>query len=165
MDGLQVEIAGMGGLSMQHFLFGFGGEAPDGRLHAWFDIGLDGLDSPSLPPKVAAYLPHHVEIRPSLSGMLTADLRKLALDATDEDADSDSLEPDIDAIFSHGGVNLGLETLSFDLGPAKVEGTGQRHGAVARHLARRGTAERHRARRTDRRRRARIPTCSRRCRC
>ena len=30
MDGLQVEIAGMGGLSMKHFLIGFGGEAPDG---------------------------------------------------------------------------------------------------------------------------------------
>ena len=124
LDGLQVEIAGMGGLSMKHFLMGFGGEAPDGRLHAWIDIGLDELASPSLPPKVAAYLPHHVEIKPSLSGVLTADLHKLALDATEEGADSDSLGPDIAAIFSHGGVNLGLETLSFDLGPAKVDGTG-----------------------------------------
>jgi hypothetical protein len=124
VDGLQVEIAGMGGMSMKHFLLGFGGESPDGRLHAWIDIGLDELASPSLPPKVAAYLPHHAEIRPSLSGILAADLHKLALDATEEGADSTSLAPDIDAIFSHGGVNLGLETLSFDLGPAKVEGTG-----------------------------------------
>ena len=125
MDGLQVEIAGMGGLTMKHFLFGFGGESPDGRLHAWVDLGLDELASPSLPPKVAAFLPHHVEIKPSLSGVLTADLHKLALDATEEGADSDSLAPDIAAIFSHGGVDLGIETLSFDLGPAKVEGTGQ----------------------------------------
>jgi len=124
VDGLQVEIAGMGGLSMRHLLFGFGGEAPDGRLHAWVDIGLDELASPSLPSKVAAYLPHHVEIKPSLSGVLTADLRKLALDATEENADSDSLAPDIAVMFSHGGINLGVETLSFDLGPAKIEGTG-----------------------------------------
>ncbi|HME25310.1 MAG TPA: hypothetical protein VKI44_28945 [Acetobacteraceae bacterium] len=124
LDGLQVEIAGMGGLSMQHFLLGFGGEAPEGRLHAWVDIGLDELTSPSLPPNVAAFLPHRVEIKPSLSGVLTADLHKLALDATEEGADSDSLEPDVAAIFSRGGVNLGVETLSFDLGPAKFEGTG-----------------------------------------
>jgi hypothetical protein len=129
LDGLQVEIAGMGGMSMKHFLLGFGGESPDGRLHAWIDIGLDELASPSLPPKVAAYLPHHAEIRPSLSGILAADLHKLALDATEEGADSTSLAPDIDAIFSHGDINLGLETLSFDLGPAKVEGTG--HATVA----------------------------------
>ena len=124
MDGLQVEIAGMGGLSMKHFLLGFGGEAPDGRLHAWLDIGLDELASPSLPPTIAAFLPHHVEIRPSLSGVRTADLHKLALDATEEGADSDSLAPDIAAIFSHGGVELGVETLSFDVGPAQVQGTG-----------------------------------------
>ena len=124
LDGLQLEIAGIGGLSMRHFLLGFGGEAPDGRLHAWVDIGLDELDSPSLPPNVAAFLPHHLEIKPSLSGVLTADLHKLALDATDEGADSDSLEPDVAAIFSHGGVNLDVQTLSFDLGPAKFEGTG-----------------------------------------
>jgi hypothetical protein len=124
VDGLQVEIAGIGGLSMKRFLFGFGGESPDGRLHAWVDVGLDELASPSLPPKVAAFLPHHVEIKPSLSGVLTADLHKLALDATEEGADSDSLEPAIAAIFSHGGVDLGVETLSFDLGPAKVDGTG-----------------------------------------
>ena len=138
LDGVQVEIAGMGGLSMKHFLFGFGGEAPDGRLHAWLDIGLDELASPSLPPKIATFLPHHVEIRPSLSGVLTADLHKLALDATEEGADVDSLAPDIAAIFSHGGIKLGIETLSFDLGPAKVAGHRPDHRAVARHLARRG---------------------------
>ncbi len=124
VDGLQVAIPGVGGLSMKHFLLGFGGESPDGRLHAWLHVGLDDLASPSLPPDVATYLPHHIEIKPSLSGVLTSDLHKLALDATEEGADSDSLQPAIDAIFSHGGIKLGVETLSFDLGPAKVEGSG-----------------------------------------
>jgi hypothetical protein len=117
-------VAGMGGFALQHALLGFGGDAPDGILHAWFDIGLDGLETPSLPPKVAEYLPKHVELRPSISGIRTADLTKLALDATEEAAD-DRIGPDIRAIFSHGGINLGLETLSFDLGPAKVEGVGK----------------------------------------
>jgi hypothetical protein len=125
MDGLQLEVAGMGGLALQHTLLGVGGEAPDGNVHAWFDIGLDGLDTPSLPPKMTAYLPHHIELRPSISGIRTTDLSKLALDATEEGAGDDTLGPDIAAIFAHGGVNLAIETLSFDLGPAKVEGVGK----------------------------------------
>jgi hypothetical protein len=125
VDGLRVEIAGIGGMSMKRLRFGFGGESPDGRLHAWIDIGLEELASPSLPPKVAAYLPHHFEIKPSLSGILTTDLHRLALDATQDGIDKDRLEPDIDAIFSHGGADLGIETLSFDLGPAKVDGSGR----------------------------------------
>ncbi len=124
VDGLQVEVAGMGGVGLQHLLVGFGGEAPDGRLHIWFDIGLDELNTPSLPPAMTAFLPHHFALRPSLSGVQTADITKLALDATAANADDKQLQPDIDAIFAHGGVDVGLETLAFDIGPAKVEGVG-----------------------------------------
>jgi hypothetical protein len=138
LDGLKVEVAGMGGVSMKHFGLGFGGEAPDGKLHIWFDIGLDGLDSPSLPPKIAAYLPHHIELRPSLSGIQTADLRKLALDATDKDADVKELTPDVMAMFAHGGIDVAVERLAFDLGPAKVEGVA--HVNVLSPGAWRGTA-------------------------
>jgi hypothetical protein len=125
VDGLQLEIAGMGGLSIKHLLLGFGGEAPGGRLHAWIELGVDQLTSPSLPPNVATYLPHHVELKPSLAGIPTAELHKLVMDATETGADSSTLAPDIAAIFSHGGAELGIETLSFDLGPAKVAGTGR----------------------------------------
>ena len=93
VDGLQVEVAGMGGMAVQHILIGFGGEAPDGKLHVWFDIGLDGLNAPTLPPKIAAYLPQHVEMRPSLSGVQTADLAKLATDATEDGRGRSSLSP------------------------------------------------------------------------
>jgi hypothetical protein len=124
VDGLQVEAAGMGGLAMRHLTVGFGGEAPGGKLHVWFDIGIDGLDTPSLPPRVAAYLPHHIEIRPSMSGIQTSDLTKLALDATEDGDNKDRFAPDIAALLTHGGAELGIETLSFDLGPAKVDGTG-----------------------------------------
>jgi hypothetical protein len=125
IEGLQVEVAGMGSVAIKRFMLAFGGEAPDGKLHAWADFGLDNLDTPNLPPKIAAYLPRHLEVKPSLSGVRTADLSKLALDATEEGADSDSLAPDIAALLSHGGADLGIETLSFDLGPAKIEGTGR----------------------------------------
>jgi hypothetical protein len=127
-EGVQVEVAGLGGVSIKRFSLGFGGEAPDGRLHTWIEVGLNDLASPSLPKTVAALLPRHVEIKPSLSGVLTTDLHKLMLDATADDGGIYRLAPDIDAIFSHGGVDLGVEALGFDLGPAKVAGIG--HVAV-----------------------------------
>lgn len=123
MDDVQVELAGMGGVTIKHFKLGFGGEAPDGKLHAWLDIGLDGLNSPTIPPNVAAYLPAHFEIKPSFSGVQTADVEKMAMDATQDDS-KDAFGADLAALFSHGGANVNLETLSFDLGPAKVDGTG-----------------------------------------
>jgi len=48
----------------------------------------------------------------------------LMRDALDDDGD-DKLAADAAAIFAHGGANIGMETLSFDLGPAMFEGTGQ----------------------------------------
>jgi hypothetical protein len=124
VDGLKVEMTGLGAIEMKHFKIGFGGDAPDGKLHLWLDVGAAGLQSPSLPPKIAALLPHHIEIKPSLSGIMTSDLQKLALDATEADAKDNRLVPDLGAILLHGEATLGLETLSFDLGPAEVEGTG-----------------------------------------
>ena len=118
LDDVQVEVAGVGGGTVKHFKLGFGGEAPDGKLHAWLDIGLDGLDSPTIPPKIASYLPRHFEIKPSLSGVRTADLQKLAMDATEDDG-RDTFIPDLTTILSHGGVRLNLETLSFDSGRQK----------------------------------------------
>jgi hypothetical protein len=125
LDGVQAEMAGLGSLSIKRVMMGMGGEATDGRLHAWIDLALDELASPSLPPRVAAYLPRHVAIKPSLSGVQTADLRKLALDATEQGASDDRFASDLAAIFSHGGIELGLETLSFDLGGARIGGTGK----------------------------------------
>lgn len=124
VDGVRVEVAGMGGLSIKRFLLALGGEAPDGRLRAWTSMAMDELASPSLPPKIAAYLPRHVEFKPTVSGVLTADLHKLALDALEDDSD-DKVAQDIAALFVHGGIKLGIETLAFDLGPAAVTGTGQ----------------------------------------
>lgn len=123
IDGLQVEVAGIGGMSMDRLLVGFGGEAPEGKLHVWCDVGLDGLNTATLPAELASYLPHHFAVRPSLSGVQTSDLVKLANDATDDKA-GDRVSRDIAALFSHGGAVLGVDALSFDLGPAKVEGIG-----------------------------------------
>jgi hypothetical protein len=104
--------------------FGFGGNAPDGKLGLWMDIGFDGVNSPTMPPKLATYLPRHFELKPTLSGVQTAVLQKLAMDASDDDTAKHPIAPDLAAIFADGGTEVGLEVLSFDLGPAKLEGTG-----------------------------------------
>jgi hypothetical protein len=124
LDGLQVEVGGVGGVAIEHFRLALGGEAPEGKLHTWFDFGFDGLDTPNLPPEVTAYLPHHFAFRPSLSGLRTTDVSALALDATAETPDDKQLAIDAAAIFAHGGIDVGIETLAFDIGPAKVTGVG-----------------------------------------
>jgi hypothetical protein len=124
LDDMQVEIAGKGGATIKHLQLGFGGDAPDKTLHAWLDIGFDGLDSPTMPPQFATYLPKHFEIKPTLSGVPTAVLRKLAMDVSADDPTKQPMGPDIAAIFASGGAVIGLETLSFDLGPATLKGTG-----------------------------------------
>lgn len=124
LDNMQVEISGVGGATIKHAQLGFGGTAPDGKLGLWMDIGFDDVTSPTMPPKLEAYLPRHFEIKPTLSGVQTEALRKLAMDASDDDTAKHPVAPDFDAIFANGGADIGLEVLSFDLGPAKLEGTG-----------------------------------------
>lgn len=125
MDGVQLEMAGIGAATIKHMQFDLGGDAPQGDLHTWLDFGFDGVDSPTLPPKLATYLPRHFEIKPTLSGVPTEVLRRLAIDASGDDGAQRLVGADIAAIFANGGADLGMEVLSFDLGPAKVEGTGR----------------------------------------
>ncbi len=145
LDGVRVEMAGVGDMSAKRIMMGMGGDSIDGRLRAWIELALDELASPSLPPNIAAYLPHHLEIKPSLSGVLATDLHNLALDATESGASepgaaNDRLAADLAAMFSHGGIKLGLETLSFDLGAAKVEGTRGDHRELAGRMAWQGAS-------------------------
>ena len=124
IDGLKLEVADKGGISLKHATFGIGGESKDGRLHAWINVGADGIDTPTLSPEIAAYLPQHIALRPSISGIATADLRALALDATDDKKD-EHVTKDTAAIFAHGGIGVGLDSLAFNLGPARLAGTAQ----------------------------------------
>ena len=124
VDGLTVDIAGTSRLSLKHAALGISGESKDGRLHAWLDLGLDGIATPTLPPEMAAYLPQHVALRPSLYGVATADLRAIVLDATGDKKD-DRIAKDMAAIYAHGGVGVGLDSLAFDVGPAKLAAAAQ----------------------------------------
>jgi hypothetical protein len=109
---------------VRHMRLGIDGAAPDGMLHAGFDIVLDGLAVQNLPPQAAALMPHHLELRPSVIGVSLADLTTLALEATDQKVDRARLQGEAMALLAHGGVTFGLDTLDMDVGPAVLHGHG-----------------------------------------
>jgi hypothetical protein len=124
INGMHVAIAGQGEATVRHMRLGIDGAAPDGMLHAGFDIVLDGLAVQNLPSQAATLMPHHLELRPSVAGVSVADLTTLALEATDQQVDRARLQADAAVLLAHGGVRLGLDTLDVDVGPADVHGGG-----------------------------------------
>jgi hypothetical protein len=124
IEGLQVEIAGLGAATVAQLRFGVGGEARDDLLRAWFDIGLDGLALIGLSPQSATLMPRHIALRPSIAGVPTEALTRLALAATEDGASVHRLEPEIASLFAQGTVTLGLEALAFTIGPARFDGAG-----------------------------------------
>lgn len=111
-------------VDLAHAAIGLGAEAPGGMLRAHLAVALDGLQSPDLPPQANAYMPHHIELRPVISGVSVAALTRMGLMATEPDFQRHRFGQELDALFSQGGISIGLETLAFDMGPARVSGSG-----------------------------------------
>src|SRR6185312_4671855 len=125
IDGLHIAVAGQGEANVRQVRLALDGSAPDGMLRGWFEVGLDGIAVQDLPPNVASLVPTHVALRPSVAGVSLADLMTLALEATEPDADSALLVGDAEALLTHGGITLGLDSLDIDLGPATLRAHGQ----------------------------------------
>ncbi len=124
IEGLKVEIAGLGAASASVVRIGFGGEAPTALLRVWFDIGVDGLALHGVPPDAAKLVPRQITFRPSIAGVPTDALTKLAVAATRPGTEPNRLDPEIAALFAQGSVTLGLEALAFTIGPAQFQGAG-----------------------------------------
>ena len=124
IEGLHLAIAMLGEAAIKRLHFGLGGEAPQGSLHGWLEVALDGLAIPDLPPELQVLMPKHVELRPAVRGVPMQPLLQLGLDATQPDADEARLQAQAEALLAHG-VTIALESLAFDLGPANVRGTGE----------------------------------------
>jgi hypothetical protein len=122
LDGMEVRVEGHA-VTVAHAEIGVGGDGRDGILSAHMKIGMDGLSAPELPPEVAPFMPRHISISPSVTGLGVAELTSMALDATDDPPK----EPDaarIDALFAHGGVKAAIDEMSLDVGPTHVDGHG-----------------------------------------
>jgi len=123
LDGVQLELAGIGRAAAEHSSIGMGGESAGGLLRAWFELGMDGLVVPGLPAGMASLVPKRISFRPSISGVPVGALEKLLTEATGQNR-PDVITSDIDALFSQGSLTAGIEALSFAIGPAEFAGAG-----------------------------------------
>lgn len=124
-DDISIEIPGTATASLEQARFGFGVEAPAGKLHAWMDMALDGPSSQDLPPSLAKYMFTRLALRPAVAGVSTERLIQLLLDSTQDGADPVRLEADAAALFTEGGASIGLDALSIELADLRIEGSGR----------------------------------------
>jgi len=125
IDDFSMTLPGVGEVSMDQFRFGMGGEAPDGKLRAWADIALEGLDIEALPQGMRDYIPARIALRPVISGISTEKAFALLLAAVGENPDQDRLAADATALVTASGASIGLESLSLELDPLRIEGSGR----------------------------------------
>lgn len=124
LDGVHIAIAGKGEATVRQVRLGMTGGAPNGMLHATWNVALDGLTVSSIAPQAAALVPHHVALQPSVSGVPLAGLTTLALAATNPAVSHAQLQADATALLAQGGVTVGLDALDLDVGPAVLHGHG-----------------------------------------
>jgi len=98
--------------------------APNGSLIAHLSFA-----SPDIPPEARAFVPRHVLVQPTFSGMDLAELDALIMAATAPGAKPSLAQPEIArriaALFAHGGITAGLDTLELDLGDTRFGATGK----------------------------------------
>jgi hypothetical protein len=103
------------------------GEAPDDRLHADWDIALEGISVPDLPPAMAGLIPSEISLRPGVSGINMAMLTELVVDATAERPDQAEITQLSNALLTNPRAQFGIQSMSVTLGPARLTGHGQVH--------------------------------------
>ena len=126
MEDAKFQIAGRGG-ALSKVELTFNGDAPADMLSASFGLTLDGLVLDALPPALAAYVPSHIAIRPTLSNLSLSTLTRMGLAATAPvPAGQKATAPpaDVGALFRQGGIRFGFDTLAFDVAGLDVTGSG-----------------------------------------
>ncbi len=123
LEGVRLEFDGHE-ITADRLTYDMNGAAPETMLTTKVGIVLDGLNIAGLPPDIAAYVPHHIEMRPALSHVDAKALTEIALSATEPDADRTMIEAKLLRLLQQGGIDLGLERFAIDIGPAKLAGAG-----------------------------------------
>ena len=129
-EGLKFDAGGHAG-SADRLAVALGGTAPRATLDAEMTLTLDGLALDDLPPQLAAYVPSHFSIHPTVSNLSVAALTKAGLDATEppargpDGAPRDRVGPDLQALFTHGGIDFGFDSLDVQMAGARLGGTGK----------------------------------------
>ena len=122
IDGLAVQIQGMAAL-LDRMKLGLAAKSTKGLLEASMDLGVEGLSLPDLPlGGLEALIPHRVALRPVVSGIGVAELTSMAKASSEGRAVTPE---DIKALFSHGGIKAGLDSLAIEIGGAVISGQGK----------------------------------------
>ena len=120
-EGVAVTVSGIP-VTIGKVQFGMTGKSADGLLEARMPVELQGLGTgAALPPDMIALIPSEVAIRPVLSGVGVAELFRIAQAMNEK---HDPAPADVKALFSHGGVKLGVESMTLAMAGATFEGTG-----------------------------------------
>jgi hypothetical protein len=123
-EDVKVDVGGQAG-SLHKLSIGFDMAAPKGRADIAWRIGLEGLESPMIPPGVYRdYLPREVKLTPHIGGIPKAALLDLVLKSIDDPDAADNFMPMATALLEKGPLVLGVKDISLDLGPAKLTGGG-----------------------------------------
>lgn len=122
IDGLAVKYGDYTG-GLEQMKLGFGAKSDAGLLRANFDVALKGLTLPGLPlGEMEALIPKSVAMRPFVAGVGVAELMRIAKTASEG---GDPAGADIQALFSHGGISAGLESMSVSVAGANFTGQGK----------------------------------------
>ena len=124
IEGAKFELSGNSG-SVKRAELDVAGDAPANALSASMAFTVDGLVLDDLPPTVAAYVPTHFAIRPTLSNLSVAALTQIGLDATAPVPDGQPApRPNFAALFANGGIKFGFDSLALDVIGTHLTGTG-----------------------------------------
>ena len=109
--------------------YGWSLDASNNILTANLDFGVDGIASPDIPPQVRPYVPRHVLVRQTLSGIDLGDLDALIQAAIAQGPNAKIEQPEIAErmrrMFTHGGITAALDALEVDVGATHFAATGQ----------------------------------------
>jgi hypothetical protein len=121
-DGIAVRY-GDTNVKLDRAAFGLGVRSESGMLQARMDLGAQGLALPDMPlGGMEVLIPSRLALRPFVSGLSVADLMRIAQKSSDG---QDPAPADIAALFSHGGIIGGLESMAVEVGGARFTGNGR----------------------------------------
>ena len=110
-------------------MLGWGIDASGNVLTAHWDFAVNGIAAPDIPPEIQPYVPRHVLVRQSVSGIDLGDLDALILAAIalgpEAKLDQPEIAQRVQAMFAHGGITSGLDAMEVDVGETHFEATGQ----------------------------------------
>lgn len=136
LDSMRFQAAGQSG-SISRLAIGIAAGTRGGKLDLRMNFAVDGIDSPDIPAgPVRTYLPHHIALRPRLTGVSIEDATQLLLRAIDSDGThGDELNEQAMALLKKAPATVGVDGLDVDLGPAHIRGNGEMRIAAANDMS------------------------------